>query len=93
MHPAAPGGGGGGGGVLVLPPLSTLSECGPQTQLENPMSLFSRNAFHGGAMRCLYKFTSMGEAAALVHYLAAFGPAVAVASVSVAVAAIGRYAL
>ena len=27
------------------------------------MLLFSKNAFHGGAMRCLFKYTSIGEVA------------------------------
>ena len=51
-----------------------------KVRLANPAELFSRNAFHGGAMRCLYKFTSIGEAAALIHYAGQYGLVLAAAA-------------
>jgi len=41
--------------------------------LSNPCDLFFSNAFHGGAARVLYKYTSLGEVAVLVHLVASYG--------------------
>lgn len=42
-------------------------------RLSNPCDLFFSNAFHGGAARVLYKYTSLGEVAVLVHLVASYG--------------------
>lgn len=56
------------------------SSSNPSFPLANPQLLFSQNAFHGGAMRCLYKFTSIGEAAALMCYFKMHGTAIFIIS-------------
>jgi len=60
-------------GMLMIYDISSpKSAAQPTYKLTNPQQIFSQNAFHGGAMRCLYKFTSIGEVAALVNYMSQY---------------------
>jgi len=75
-------------GMLMIYDISSKdSPANPTFKLDNPQLLFAQNAFHGGAMRCLYKFTSVGEMAALVCYAKMYSTAIFVVSGVLAAAA------
>uniref|UniRef100_A0A6U2CT40 very-long-chain (3R)-3-hydroxyacyl-CoA dehydratase n=1 Tax=Hemiselmis andersenii TaxID=464988 RepID=A0A6U2CT40_HEMAN len=76
------------GMLLIYDISSPNSPAKPTFKLTNPQEIFAQNAFHGGAMRCLYKFTSIGEIAALVNYAKTYGMLMAVGGVAVAAAAV-----
>ena len=46
------------GALLIYDISSPDSMANPANKLPNPMALMSCNAFHGGAMRCLYMYTT-----------------------------------
>ena len=46
------------GALLIFDISSPDSMANPANKLPNPMALMSSNAFHGGAMRCLYMYTT-----------------------------------
>jgi len=56
-------------GLLVYDLKCENSASYPQTELGNPLCLFSENSFHGGAWRCGYKFSSIGTSSILVYLL------------------------
>lgn len=61
------------GALLIYDISSPDSMANPANKLPNPMALMSCNAFHGGAMRCLYMYTTVGEMAVLIFYTKKFG--------------------
>ena len=61
------------GALLIYDITSPKSMANPANKLSNPMALMSHNAFHGGAMRCLYMYTTVGEMAVLIFYFKQYG--------------------
>lgn len=61
------------GALLIYDISCPQSAASPAVKLANPMALMSRNAFHGGAMRCLYMYTTVGEVAVLLFYVKKYG--------------------
>jgi hypothetical protein len=71
------------GALLIFDISSPSSMANPSNKLANPMALMSHAAFHGGAMRCLYMYTSIGELAVLLFYVKRHAFAVVAALVAV----------
>jgi len=61
------------GALLIFDITSPKSMANPNNKLSNPMALMGHNAFHGGAMRCLYMYTTVGEMAVLIFYFKTYG--------------------
>jgi hypothetical protein len=59
------------GALLIFDISSPDSMANPANKLPNPMALMSSNAFHGGAMRCLYMYTT-GECVCVCARVQAF---------------------
>lgn len=70
------------GALLIYDITSPKSMANPANKLANPMALMSHNAFHGGAMRCLYMYTTVGEMAVLIFYANKYGLMMLAASVA-----------
>lgn len=62
----------------------------PKIKLKNPLELFSKNGFHGGVWRCGYKFGTVGEVAAMIHFIKVLRPFILL-SILVAVFAVFFY--
>ncbi|KAJ1488137.1 tyrosine phosphatase-like protein, partial [Baffinella frigidus] len=61
------------GALLIYDTSSPNSAANLKNKLANPAEIFFKNAFHGGAARCLYQYTSVGEVAVLVHVASNYG--------------------
>jgi len=61
------------GALLIFDITSPKSKANPANKLPNPMALMGHTAFHGGAMRCLYMYTTVGEMAVLIFYFKKYG--------------------
>jgi hypothetical protein len=76
------------GALLIYDISSPKSQANPANKLANPMALMSANAFHGGAMRCLYMYTTVGEMAVLIFYMKQYGVMLAAATAAAAAAVV-----
>jgi hypothetical protein len=61
------------GALLIHDICNPDSKAQPKTDIGNPINLFKFGAFHGGIWRGAYKIGSIGEVAALLHYLRTYG--------------------
>mmetsp|Transcript_1300 Transcript_1300/g.2391 ORF Transcript_1300/g.2391 Transcript_1300/m.2391 type:complete len:533 (-) Transcript_1300:30-1628(-) len=67
------------GALLVYDVMCPSSVAHPSAKkLDNPLLLFSENAFHGGMWRMAFKMDSIGEVAALVHWTRELWPVLVV---------------
>lgn len=57
-------------GLLVNDLRNPLSAGRPENHLQNPMQLFMATAFHGGAWRTGYKFSTIGPCSAVAYIIA-----------------------
>ena len=57
-------------GLLVNDLRNHLSAGRPEIKLSNPMQLFTATAFHGGAWRVGYKFSTIGPCSAIAYIIA-----------------------
>ena len=56
-------------GLLVWDLKCTNSAANPNTELGNPLCLFTETSFHGGAWRCGHKYSTVGTSAVLMYIL------------------------
>jgi len=69
--------------ILIHDIRNPKAAANPDVPLRNPYELFKYTSFHGGVWRCGYKFDSIGEISAIVHFVKVARPILFVLLVAV----------